>query len=238
MKKQIVILAILALALIHCRSQQRSGYGYYGAYSSTPYYSNSSSYYNTAGNTKNTQTYQPSYIYNPYSYYSTPYYYNPYTYYYSPYYYSPSYYRPYTWPGYGSHCSADLSVEDDEESKLNFAFESSEGGEERNVSGENLRAETFGERIEVQYGNDQEKLNFLVESGKTFVSGKLPVNGKLVNINTQNQTCNSTELEKTSEYKVVRFDCIDSSTMKINAEVLIPSKQQHSADIRTTALLD
>jgi hypothetical protein len=55
--------------------------------------------------------------------------------------------------------------------------------EHRNIADENLRAQTFGKRTEVQYGNENEKLNFFTnEVGKTFVSGKVFVEDTLITL--------------------------------------------------------
>jgi hypothetical protein len=233
MKKKFFIIATLCLLYVSCQSRDFRGYGYNTVYNPPrTTYAN----YNTAtGGVKGASTYYPgsySYqYYTPYTYY--PYTYNnyypytykysyPYTYnYYTPYLYG-NHYRPIRWRNFLNHCSLAGS-------KLNFSLETPDGVEHRNIADENLRAQTFGKRTEVQYGNENEKLNFFTnEVGKTFVSGKVFVEDTLITLDPKKHNCTSTrgKLKDDPDNEIARFNCSDGNN-KITAEVLIPNDQQN-----------
>lgn len=155
--------------------------------------------------------YSPNYMYPYNSYYtpySTPYYSTPY---YAPYY--TPYFPRYRWGHFGGgHCA------------MNVSLKTMDASEARTIEGETLRAETFGPRTEIEYGSEDEKLNFLsTEDGKTFASGKVFIEGQLVRINPATQKCTSTRTlsEENPENQLAKFDCSDGN-LSIKAEVLIP----------------
>lgn len=214
MKMKFLIIGTLALLFVGCRSRDFSGYGYSTVYTppnTTTTYGN----YNTAvGGLSGTPVYYPTYRYN-YGYSYNGYY--PYNYYYNT-------YRPFSWPWRRPGCGC---------SSLNFSLDTPVGSEKRNVVGETLRAQTFGNRTEVQYGTETENLNFFTsDAGKTFVSGKVMVEDQLVSLNSKTQKCTSTrnKLEEDPENEIAAFSCTDGS-IQIRAEVMIPHDQQNLAVI-------
>ncbi len=219
MKKKFLIIGTLALLFVGCRSRDFNyGYGYSTVYTPTTTTTTYGNYNTAVGGINGTPVYYPTYRYG-YSYPNYGYsYYN----YYSPYYYNT--YRNFSWPWRRSNCGC---------ASLNFSMTTPFGSETRNIVDETLRAQTFGKRTEVQYGHENEKLNFFTsEAGKTFVSGKILVEDQLVSLNSKTQKCTSTrnKLEEDPENEIATFNCTDGK-IHINAEVLIPHDQQKLAVI-------
>lgn len=221
MKMKYLIIALVVFTFIGCRTRTVN-YGYNAAYSpymTTPRYQ---TYVNTTSPVGNVQgRLVTPYSWGWYSQYSSPYYGCPtcpsYSYGYGyPYYYNYGYNYGYSWRRPVFYYYGALQAEN---ASLNFSIDTNSGSEKRNIIGENLRAQTFGDRIEVEYGTENEKLNFLKkEDGKTFVSGKVLVEDALVRLDPKTQKCSST---LDSETHVAEFKCSDGK-INLAAQVLIP----------------
>lgn len=215
--KKVVLIFCALMALSSCQKRDLSGYGtgsypiVFGPAANTTYYPNTNYYPN--------RTYYPNTNYYPnYSYpgYATPYYNSPY--YNRPTWYDPRYYPGY-WPsrityanGYRNYCA------------LNVAIDSENGSVIKTLSGKNLRAETIGQKTEIQYGSEKEKFNlFTNEKGKTFVSGKMLVDGELIKIDSKKQKCKSSKsvYKDDHTFELAKFNCTDGD-LQIKAEALIP----------------
>lgn len=214
MNKKYLILAAFFLLLAGCNNRDRFvGYRY------SP---QTVSYATTAtpsGGVYGTPVLIPNYNYG-YNYY--PYSYS--TYYSSPYYYNYGY-PSYRWNN-GWHNWRFRNNYGCTDTGLNFSLSTPFGDETRSVASENIRAEAFGKRTEVQYGSETENLNFFThESGRSYVSGKILVNDQLVALDPAKQKCTSfrTTHEENPDNEIAAYNCTDG-TINIKAEVLIPSK--------------
>ncbi|MCC7459958.1 MAG: hypothetical protein IT286_01525 [Proteobacteria bacterium] len=219
MKTKYLVIALVVFTLAGCRTRTALNSGYnlnYSPYLTSPRYQTAVTQSTPVGNIEG-RLISP-YGWNNYYQYTSPYncptcYYPYYSYgYYNPYYYNYNY--TYSRPGFYYYGALQA-----ENSSLNFSVDTGFGSEKRNILGENLRAQTFGQRIEVEYGTEHEKLNLLKkEDGKTFVSGKILVEDELVRLNPKNQKCTSS---MNSDTRVAEFKCTDGN-VHIAAEVLIP----------------
>lgn len=215
--KKYLIMMTLVLLVTGCRSRNYiGGYGYNTVYS-PPVTTN----YNTSAGGIRGGFYSPYSYYNTYTYtypygyayYNCPTCYNyayPYSYYYF------RYYTPRTTWYYGGVPT------------FNFSINTAYGSLDRSIVADNLRAQTIGKKTEVQYGSDDEKLNFLItDSGQTFVTGTAIIDDKIVSIHSKTQKCTSKKdfMKNNPEDQVVVFNCFDGKTY-ISAEVFIPKDQQ------------
>jgi len=222
--KKFWIIATLALVATSC-GNRNLGSGYYGSVYSPLTTTTYGNYNTSVGGVSGATIYTYPYNYSYYTPYYTPYYYS-YNYAYYPYYYGycntcGNYYYYRYRPRYNWLFGA--------LSELNFSFKLGNKSISKSASGENLRAQTFGNRTEIQYGEESgDKLNFFTdEKGKSFVSGKVKIEDTWVSVDPKLFKCNEvrSKLEEDPQNEVTLFDCVHGET-HIHAEAYIPRDQQ------------